>query len=297
MKNLENTMNLNYILNSRITINDFLDNTICLSTRLKNKLIRSKCILLNSKFVDTRSYCEPNDKLTIILDSPEDNSNIKPKKMPLDIIYEDSHILILNKPAGMPVHPSMLHFEDSLSNGVKYYFDSIGLKKKIRAVNRIDLNTSGLVLFAKNEYIQECLIRQMQNHAFSKTYLALIAGHLSPKDGTINAPISRKENSIIERCVSSSGQAAITHYQVIKEFDGYSLVKCLLETGRTHQIRVHMAYKGAPLLGDTLYGNKPTNLIGRQALHSYEMSFIHPINGEKMHFLAPISKDMEKLII
>lgn len=290
-------MNLTYNVTENIMINDILGKKILMSSRLKNKLIKNKAILLNGIFVDTRAVAHLGDVLTIILDLSEDNSNIVPSQIPLDIVYEDAHILIVNKPAGIAVHPSMLHFDNSLSNGVKYYFDSIGLHKKIRAVNRIDLNTSGLVLFAKNEYIQECLIKQMANKTFEKTYLALVYGHVPKIKGTINAPIARKENSIIERCVSASGQVAITHYEVIKEFEKYSLVACKLETGRTHQIRVHMAYIGNPLLGDSLYGNNTTSLITRQALHSYKMSFIHPVYNKPILVEAKLPKDMEKLII
>lgn len=290
-------MNLTYNVTENIMINDILGKKILMSSRLKNKLIKNKAILLNGIFVDTRTVAHLGDVLTIILDLSEDNSNIVPSQIPLDIVYEDAHILIVNKPAGIAVHPSMLHFDNSLSNGVKYYFDSIGLHKKIRAVNRIDLNTSGLVLFAKNEYIQECLIKQMANKTFGKTYLALVYGHMPEIKGTINAPIARKENSIIERCVSSSGQVAITHYELIKEFKKYSLVSCKLETGRTHQIRVHMAYIGNPLLGDSLYGNSTTSLISRQALHSYKMSFIHPVYNKTILVEAKLPKDMEKLII
>ena len=152
-----------------------------LSTRLKNKLIKNKCILKNGSFVDTRSIVNAKDIITIVLDYPEDNSNIVPNEMPLNIVYEDEHLLAINKPSGIAVHPSILHFDDSLSNGVRFYFDSINLKKKIRPVNRIDLNTSGLVLFAKNEYAQECLIRQMSLNLFKKTYLCLVSGHLEVK--------------------------------------------------------------------------------------------------------------------
>lgn len=290
-------MNLTYNVTENITINNILEQRLLMSTRLRNKLIKNKAVLLNGTFIDTRELALPGDILTVVLEMEEDNSNIVPTKMALDIVYEDSHMLIINKSAGIAVHPSILHFDNSLSNGIKYYFDNIGLHKKIRAVNRIDLNTSGLVLFAKNEYIQECLIKQMANKAFEKTYLAIVCGHMPKLKGLVNAPIARKENSIIERCISSSGQTSITHYEVIKEFEKYSLVACTLETGRTHQIRVHMAYIGNPLLGDSLYGSNNTSLISRQALHSYKMSFIHPIYNKPILIEAKLPKDMEKLII
>ena len=290
-------MNLEYKVELNMNINEILTKKLGISTRLKNKLIKNKHILLNGTFVDTRSIAHMGNILTIDLDYSEDNSNIVSKQMNLEIVYEDEHLLAINKPAGLAVHPSILHFDDSLANGIKYYFDTIGLQKKIRAVNRIDLNTSGLVLFAKNEYVQECLIRQMNSSSFEKTYLAVVLGTLKNKKGTINAPIARKENSIIERCISKNGQTAITHYEVLQEFEGYSLVKCILETGRTHQIRVHMAYIGHPLLGDSLYGTNNQSLINRQALHSYKMSFIHPVSNKKISLESKIPKDIENLFI
>ena len=217
--------------------------------------------------------------------------------MNLNIIYEDDAYLVINKPAGMPVHPSMDHFTDSISNGVRYYFDLTNLKKKIRPVNRLDKNTSGLVIFAKNEYIQECLVKQMKNNQFYKEYIAICEGEFEQKHGTINAPIARKENSIIERCIDKSGDTAITEYEVIKynEEKNYSIVKCILKTGRTHQIRIHMNYIEHPLLGDTLYGNA-SELISRQALHSYKISFIHPIEKKVADYTAPLPFDMKLLI-
>ena len=291
-------MNLNYIVQKPISINQVLSE-LEISTRLKNKLIKSKAILYNGFFVDTRTIAKIGDVITILLDTPEDNSNIVPTKMDLNIVYEDEHILAIHKPAGIAVHPSILHFDDSLSNGVRYYFDSINLRKKIRPVNRIDLNTSGLVLFAKNEYIQECLIKQMATNCFEKTYLCLVRNNLTSKNGIIDYPIARKENSIIERCVSYNGQSAITHYNVIKEFKSYSLVECKLETGRTHQIRVHFSYIGNPLLGDTLYNtwNDVNLLINRQALHSYKMEFIHPVTQNTILLEANLFEDMKNLII
>ena len=226
-----------------------------------------------------------------MLDFDEDNNNIVPTKMKLNILYEDDYLLILNKPAGFPIHPSMLHFEDSISNGVKYYFDSIGLHKKIRPVNRLDKDTSGIVIFAKNEYIQECLVRQMKNNIFIKEYIAICEGVLPKNKGIIDEPIARKTDSIIERCVDASGDKAITHYEVIKTNGELSVVHLTLETGRTHQIRVHLAHIGNPILGDTLYG-KASKLINRQALHSYRVTFMHPITHERLELEAPLFEDM-----
>ena len=276
------------------TINKILEERFELSNRLFSKLIKNKRITVNNINIDTRQNAKIEDIIKIDLNYNEDNSNIVSKKMALDIVFEDDGILLLNKPAGIAVHPSILHYEDSLASGVKYYFENSGIHKKIRPVNRLDLNTSGLVIFAKNEYIQESLIRQMKNNIFTKQYLAIVTGIIENKKGIIDAPISRKENSIIERCVSETGQRAITEYEVIKNSKDMSLVKCKLLTGRTHQIRVHMAYIGHPLLGDTLYGTEST-LIKRQALHCYKIAFIHPVSHKKLEFKIDMPKELNIL--
>ena len=276
------------------TINKVLEEKFELSNRLFSKLIRNKRITVNNINIDTRQKAKIGDIIKIDLNYKEDNSNIVSKKMDLDIVFEDDGILVLNKSAGIAVHPSILHYEDSLASGVKYYLENSGIYKKIRPVNRLDLNTSGLIVFAKNEYIQESLIRQMKNNDFTKEYLAIVTGTLENKKGKIDAPISRKENSIIERCVSEKGQRAITEYEVIKNSKDMSLVKCKLLTGRTHQIRVHMAYIGHPLLGDTLYGTEST-LIKRQALHCYKIAFIHPVSHKKLEFKIDMPKELNIL--
>ena len=187
----------------------------------------------------------------------------------------------------MPVHPSCMHYTDSLSNGLKYYYEKNNIQTKIRPVNRIDKDTSGIVIFAKNEYIQECLITQMKNKTFEKTYIAILDGNLKKESGTINAPIARKENSIIERCVQDEGKRSITHFKVLKYFDDFCLVECYLETGRTHQIRVHFSHIGHPLLGDTLYGNSNDNsFVSRQALHCGKITLLHPITNKELTFTA-----------
>lgn len=277
------------------TVRDVLKNYFLVSSRLLLKLKNNNCVFLNNKKCSINSTISLGDIVSFSLDYEEDNSNIVATNIPLNIVYEDECLLIINKQPNVAIHPSMLHYDNSLSNGVKFYFDSIGLKKKIRPVNRLDRNTSGLVIFAKNEYVQEFLIKQMQNNTFSKEYLAILEGILNKKKGTIIAPIARKKDSIIERCVDESGDFSITHYKVIKEFNNLSLVNFKLETGRTHQIRVHSSYIGHPILGDDLYGNK-SSLIYRQALHSYKISFIHPKTREKMCFEIDLPKDMLNIL-
>lgn len=277
-------------------INQILKQEFNISSRLFHKLIVSKHVMLNNQIIDTRNIVSVGDIITIDLDFEEVSENIVSTSIELNIVYEDDCLLILNKPAGIAVHPSILHYDDTLSNGVKFYFESINLHRKIRPVNRLDFNTSGLIIFAKNEYIQECLIKQMKSHDFKKEYIAIVGGKLENSFGTINLPIARKENSIIERCVSDNGQEAITEYRVLQEFDDFSVVNCLLKTGRTHQIRVHMSAIGHPLLGDTLYGSC-SNLIGRQALHSYKVSFVHPVSHKSIEITCDLPNDMSSFLI
>lgn len=289
-------MKLKHIVKTnQSTINQILQNEIKISSRLLHKLIILNKITLNNKPCNTKNLVKTGDILTINFGYEENSTNIIPTKMDLKIIYEDDWLLIVNKPSGIAIHPSILHYSDSLCNGIKYYFNTINLNKKIRPVNRLDLNTSGLVIFAKCEYIQECLISQMKEKSFKKEYLALCNGKFKGKSGTIDLPIARKENSIIERCISKDGQISITHYEVLKEFNNYSLVKCILETGRTHQIRVHMSAIGHPLVGDSLYGYI-SDFIDRQALHCFKLSFIHPITKKFMDFEGDLPLDFKNLI-
>ena len=276
-------------------IKQILKEEFHISDRLIVKLKKNKQLYLNNEAISINHKFNIEDILSVNLDFYEESENIVPTKMNLNILFEDDGLLILDKPAGIPVHPSMMHYENSLSNGVKYYFNSINLKRKIRPVNRLDKNTSGIVIFAKNEYIQECLVKQMKLGLFKKEYIALLKGNIKENKGTINAPIARKKESIIERDISKDGASSVTHYELIKNYDNFCLVKFILETGRTHQIRVHSKYIGHPILGDTLYG-KSSNLINRQALHAYKINFVHPINNKKIEIISKPPKDISKLI-
>lgn len=281
-------MILKYLVKKEnVTINYILKNELQISSRLFNKLIKNNLVFLNNKQCDTRIIPKYGDLISINFNYDEDNSNIVSTNLNLHIIYEDEWLLILNKPSNIAIHPSRLHYDNTLSNGVKYYFDTLNLHKKIRPVNRLDFDTKGLVIFAKNEYIQECLIKQMEKNLFKKEYLALVEGHLAIKKGTIDKPIARKEESIIMRTISKNGKKSITHFQVIEEFRNCSLINCQLETGRTHQIRVHFSSIGHPLIGDTLYGNK-NFLCNGQVLICYKLSFIHPIT--KKDFTIELEK-------
>ena len=289
-------MKLAYINSSKYSnVKEVLKAEFSMSDRLLLKLKKLDKIYLNGNVTSVNHPVLENDLIECYLDYEEDNSNIVPTEMPLNIIYEDEAYIVVNKPAGIPVHPSMDHYTDSLSNGIAFYFNQIGLKKKIRPVNRLDKDTSGIVIFAKNEYIQECLVRQMKSKEFIKKYIAVVNGNLDNLEGTINAPIARKEGSIIERCVSETGDIAITHYKVLKRKTDFDIVECILETGRTHQIRVHFAYLGHSLLGDTLYGTS-SSLINRQALHAYKVEFTHPLSKKKVKYITTVPEDLNKLM-
>lgn len=291
-------MELFYEINNNNKFNnikDVLKNHFYMSDRLISKLKRENKIYLNNQNVYVTNTVSLGDILKIDLNFEEESDNIVPIKLDLDILYEDDWLLIVNKPPHLPVHPSCNHYYNSLANGVKYYYMAKKLNIKIRPVNRLDKDTSGIVIFAKNQYIQEALIKQMKINTFIKEYIAILNGNINKTDFTVNAPISRKENSIIEREVNNSGDKAITHFKVIKKLENYTIVKCILETGRTHQIRVHCKYLGTPILGDSLYGKK-SNLITRQALHSDKVGFIHPITKNKMIIESPMPEDIENII-
>ncbi len=309
-------MNLEYrVINNKYSnIKEVLRDYFNISDRLLTKLKKSNQIYLNNTSTYINNPISIGDFITVNLDFNEESENIVSTKMNIDIIFEDEALLIINKPAGIPVHPSILHYENSISNGIKFYYNSINLKRKIRPVNRLDKDTSGIVIFAKNEYIQEVLIKQMKNKIFEKEYYAILEGYLDKLSGTIDAPISRKEGSIIEREINKNGELAITHFQLIKNFevDAYleiekqtyssentkkelSLVKFKLETGRTHQIRVHSKYINHPILGDSLYGSF-SSIISRQALHAYKVTFIHPISKEKITLEIDLPEDMKKIL-
>ena len=284
-------MEIIYNVRNELNIKEVLRKSLSMSSRLITK-IKYNHLYLNGSHCSVNSTVQPGDIVCVDFNYNEDNSNIVSNpQIKLDILYEDDLYIIINKPSNMPVHPSMEHYTDSLSNGVKTYFDSIHLHKKIRPVNRLDKDTSGIVVFAKNEYAQENF------KPICKEYIAIINGIFSG-NGIIDLPIGRKNGSIIERCIDyENGDSAITEYEVIKNISEYnlSIVKCTLMTGRTHQIRVHLANKLSPILGDTLYGST-SNLINRQALHSYHLRLIHPINKKVVDIYAPIPEDISTII-
>lgn len=232
------------------------------------------------------------DTLTLFLPDEPVSSDILPVNLPIDIVYEDEDLIILNKATGMPVHPSQGHHENTLANALAYRFASRGEHFVFRAVNRLDRDTTGLLLIAKHKISGAFLSAMTAKKEIRREYLAIVAGK-PEESGTIDLPIARKDGSTIERCIDMDhGEHAVTHYRCLDYRDdlGCSLVRLRLETGRTHQIRVHMKAIGHPLLGDFLY-NPDYRFIGRQALHSYTVAFRHPITGEAMEFTAPMPED------
>lgn len=265
-----------------------------LSGRLIKSAAREGKIELNGDRIKLNYIVKCGD--IISLDVTKDESqNIEPQNIPLDIAYEDNDVIIVNKKPGMVVHPTKNYQEGTLANALLYYFKSTGQKCIVRLVSRLDMDTSGLILVAKNQFSHMSLARDMHSPSFEKSYFAVVHGHLGEKCGMINEPILRPSMGSIKRAVDERGQQSITHYNVIQSFTLGELVRLTLETGRTHQIRVHMAYMGHPLYGDSLYGEKEEEYIKRQALHAYKLSFPHPRSREIISIETDIPDDMKQL--
>ncbi len=231
----------------------------------------------------------------------EDNDNaggVIPWDTPIDIVYEDEDIILINKPGDMVVHPSYAHYQDSLSNALAGYYEKTGQNHVIRTIGRLDRETSGLLIFAKNRYSAALLSNQRMNMSKRKEYLALASGVFEDMEGTIDAPIGQEEGVRMIRKVMEDGKRAITHYKVVQQFEDYALVRLRLDTGRTHQIRVHMSYIGHPLLGDNLYGKEISDSHGMTsaALHAAYIEFKQPVTGEELSFEAQLPEDMDRLI-
>lgn len=247
-------------------------------------------ILLNGCRIRTIDTVRAGDVLEInIYDGASEN--IVPTQMPLDIMYEDEDILILNKFPGVPTHPSPGHYTDTLANGVMHHYSQNGECHMFRPVNRLDSGTSGVMCVAKNSFANTVLVSELSAHELRRRYTAIVEGETGDC-GTIDAPIVRVD--FIKRAVGPDGQHAVTHYRTIKRAGGYSLIELQLETGRTHQIRVHMAHIGHPLLGDWLYGTEDKELFPRHALHSSYLRLIHPVTGAEMEFIPQPAEDMRE---
>ena len=256
-------------------------------------------ILLNGVWAYVNQKISSGDILTIKLSETESSEKIVPEKLDMDIVYEDEDILVVNKPANMPVHPSQNHYTGTLANGIAYYFAAQGKPFIFRCVNRLDRDTTGLTILCKHQLASGILSNMVSERLIKRTYLAICTDDGSmPENGTIEAPIARKEGSTIERIVNNEkGEDATTHFKKLLHLPDkqISLIQLRLETGRTHQIRVHMSSIGHPLIGDDLYGGDCT-MINRQALHSYSLKFTHPITLQEMYFEQELPEDMKKCL-
>ena len=252
-------------------------------------------ILLNGQWARVSDILHAGDIVTIQLIEDTPSENIVPSNLPLNIVYEDEDLMVINKDADTPIHPSQGNYDNTLANAVAYYFQQKGEIFTYRCINRLDRDTTGLLIIAKNMYSASLLSDMVQNREIHREYLAIATGQ-TPSEGTIIAPIARVDGSTIERCVNEEqGEYACTHYKTLASNEGYSLVSLTLDTGRTHQIRVHMKHIGHPLPGDFLY-NPDYSQIQRQALHSHKLSFVHPITKELLEFRAELPDDMKALI-
>jgi 23S rRNA pseudouridine1911/1915/1917 synthase len=271
-------------------VKEVLQRRLRISSRLMRKLKFSGGVALNGEPTPIKVRVKAGDLITVSY--PEEQSYFEPYEYELDVPFEDPDLLVVNKPAGMVVHPTKGCLDRTLANALVYRMEQSGEVYKPRFVNRLDRDTSGLVIVGKNSHCQDFLMHEMDAGRVEKLYLAIASGSFGGVTaGTIDLPIAKDPDHTARRAVLADGFPSVTHFEVLGEANGYSLLRLRLETGRTHQIRVHMSYTGHTLLGDDLYGGK-SPLMGRQALHAYSLSFTHPVSGEKIYVRATLPEDM-----
>ncbi len=265
------------------------------------KLIEEGCVLLGGKPAKKNDKLKPGDEITVTIPEPK-AVDIVPTEMALDIVYEDEDVLVLNKPKGLVVHPAAGHSDDTLVNGLLYALgDQLsGINGELRPgiVHRIDKDTSGLLAVAKNDFAHRILASQLKDHTMARTYEAIVCGSFREDSGTVNAPIGRHPSDRKKMCVTErNSKEAVTHWEVVARYRGYTHVRCRLETGRTHQIRVHMAHIGHPILGDTVYGRKKPELgQSSQCLHAGALCFRHPRDERPVMVFAPLPEYFTQVI-
>ena len=253
-------------------------------------------ILLDGVRAITGQRVGAGQRLSVRVADPDHKGVMIPTPGPLDIVYEDGDLLVLNKAPGVPVHPGLGHYSDTLCNFIAYYYKNAGITADVHPVQRLDRGTSGLMVVAKHPHAQERLKRQLHTPAFRRVYLAVTDGVPEPPEGVVDAPLGRAPGSLVARRVDPDGQRAVTRYRVLRAGQGRALVELELDTGRTHQIRVHMAHLGCPLTGDFLYGTEDPGLISRPALHSARLSLLHPVTGAPLSWEQPLPADMARLV-
>lgn len=271
-------------------IDKFLAQKLDKSRSLIQKLIKDELVLVNGEVVKTNYSVADGDEIDVKQLDVVDNTNIIPQPMDLDIVYEDDDLLVINKPSGLVVHPAPGHYQDTLVNGLLAYSNKLSdINGEFRPgiVHRIDKDTSGLLVICKNNEIHEALANQLSDKTLFRQYLAIVHGEIEEDEGEIIAPIGRDPRDRVKMAVvAKNSKEAQTNFKVLERYDHYTLVSCNLLTGRTHQIRVHFDFINYPLVGDHLYGIKPTIDTKGQALHAYKLGFIHPRSGEYMEFEA-----------
>ncbi len=278
-------------------VNTLLRRTLGLSgTVLRRVKWLEDGITLDGARVNVRARVREGQTLAVRLTGPTPTSGVVPADGPLDIVFEDPDLIVLNKAPGVLVHPGHGHFYDTLGNFLMYHYKMTGDESDFHPVHRLDKGTSGLLAVAKHPFAQEKLKGQLHTGGFRRTYLAVCDGAPPAPSGTVDAPIGPVDGSLMARRVRPDGKPARTHYRVVRSCGPRSLLELELETGRTHQIRVHMAHLGCPLTGDFLYGKEDVSLISRPALHSAKLELAHPITGERLRFDAPLPGDMSELI-
>ena len=284
-----------------VRIDRFLtDNLEDITRNRIQKLIEDNQITVNDKDIKANYKVKENDIINIIIPDAVE-IDIKAEDMPLDIVYEDEDLLVVNKPKGMVVHPAPGHYTGTLVNAVMYHCkDNLsGINGELRPgiVHRIDMDTTGLLVICKNDYAHNFLAEQLKEHSITRKYHAIVYNSVKDDDGTIDAPLGRNPSDRKKMAIVKDGREAVTHYHVIERFKNFSYIECQLETGRTHQIRVHMTSINHPLLGDTIYGPKSSNFnLQGQTLHAKVLGFIHPRTKEYMEFEVPLPDYFEKLL-
>lgn len=271
---------------------NYLKSNAGMSTRLTRKLLRSGLITINSISARSNDLLKEGDRVEVVLETKE-TQDIIPQDIPIEVAYEDLDLLIVNKPPFMVVHPTKSHQENTLANGVMNYFKNTNQDCIVRLVNRLDRDTSGLVMIAKSQYAHQGMARKLDNNQIEKTYIAIVEGRLEGKD-TIDMPIDRPTLESMKREVMEGGQRAVTHYETLMSSDIMSILSIRLETGKTHQIRVHMKSIGHPIVGDSLYG-EASPYIDRQALHAHKLKFSGLRDEIEKEVYAEIPDDMKRL--